>query len=251
MRGNWIRDEDEIDWAPPVDWRWRDSAQHRSWSEADYGVAGEPYSFDIALEIYERGGPRRLELEARILARQPSEVIAAKLAITPQVVDIFIAHFFDVLGRMSARDWIVVRAIRNQPGDSLADRLAVVLKTWAYFGGVERLELALPFCTDGGVRLYLSSDLSTEAGRLEERIRLAILVDAIEINKKNVTKLLRLHAAIIESEKRRTAGTASHAPLWVKGSEDVSETTTHQPDALVNPVPAEAVVESSSAQNVA
>lgn len=167
----------------------------------------------VAFQIYQTGGTQRLELESRLLAGQTSEAIAQRMSLSVAAVDVFADLYFDVRPRLLSSDWIVRHAIRRWPSDSLDARLGIVLKTFAYFGKEYLLEALLPYCTDGGVRLQQPSDLSTEAGRLDVRLKLSILIEVVQIDETNVMQLFKLHAGILEIERQRSAATTSHESL--------------------------------------
>jgi hypothetical protein len=76
-----------------------------------------------AVLLAEAEGPRRWEIEARLLAGQTSEEIGAACAYDPAVVDAFADLFFDIRPNLDSVDWISLqvigpRALRGfEPGD--------------------------------------------------------------------------------------------------------------------------------------
>lgn len=74
----------------------------------------------------------RWEVQARILARQTDEEVAAQCELTPQTVHWFEAVFFCVRDRLDARDWIAARVIG--PGLWRGFAPEEMGQLWAYFG---------------------------------------------------------------------------------------------------------------------
>ncbi len=90
-----------------------------------------------AHEVYTSAQPlRRAELEARLLARQDDDAIAAKCALAPAAVRWYHDVFFDVRGALAADGYIYSMAIGPKiwTGLSLADQ-DVFLKALAYAQG--------------------------------------------------------------------------------------------------------------------
>lgn len=101
---------------------------------------------DIAAAHDLEGQPElRLELQCRILAGQSSDEIAARLQITPDVVETYEALFFHTTDRLAAPDWILLQAVGRRPftGTTPPDR-ETLLRWLAYAGGPVVLDLVLP-----------------------------------------------------------------------------------------------------------
>ena len=102
-----------------------------------------------AYQIHTGEWQRRLEIEARLLARRTPEEITAAVGATPEVIELFHDLFFDVTGRINASDYITKAAIwkgaRARGRDHAAEAFVRAL---AYFGGTVMLDVVLP-CLNG------------------------------------------------------------------------------------------------------
>jgi hypothetical protein len=74
----------------------------------------------------------RWAVEARILAREPFDVIAKKCALLPEAVEAYVWLFFCVLDRLDAPTWITCRVIGPEIHHGLAEEDLDVL--WKFFG---------------------------------------------------------------------------------------------------------------------
>ena len=120
------------------DWRWQAAVEHvdghthpRKWE--DSGIA-QAQQFILALseanndakcavirqswpelyaayEIYTGPAVRRQELDARLLC-EPLEAIAVRMNIPATVIATYAETFFDVLGSLNSRDWLLSQAVR-------------------------------------------------------------------------------------------------------------------------------------------
>jgi hypothetical protein len=102
---------------------------------------------DIAAahEIYEKAGEMRLAIEARLLARQSFDEIAALTGVPTSVVVLFESLFFNVLDRLDAIDWIACVAIGRGRGVGCVPEPYAVLKSYAYCGGPLILDSVWPY----------------------------------------------------------------------------------------------------------
>lgn len=87
----------------------------------------------------------RAILEARLLAREDDESIAAKSSMTPMTVNLYEALFFNVRDRLDASDSIYLAALRfrgerGPDGQPSAHELHQAIKAFAYNGGPLILE---------------------------------------------------------------------------------------------------------------
>jgi hypothetical protein len=90
-----------------------------------------------ALMIYkdERGDIRHT-LEARVLANEPADAIAGKMAIRPEVVRYYEQVFFDVRPYLNSADYIVAQVIQTPTAtEEPAARFRRLCKLFGYFGG--------------------------------------------------------------------------------------------------------------------
>lgn len=189
----------------PVDWRWR-RAEHLvstgryASSKRDDGLTCQAVHFIRALnrcttkrqlaglaervpdfhgahQVRASGGMRRLELEARLLAKQPPEEIARRIGIRPAVIDTYRALFFDIADRIDALDYVVQQAIKQKDAFGRHDEIrAVFVRSVGYFGGPLVLESVLAYFKTAGNRAQRPLDLSTADGRLQRRIELLFAV---------------------------------------------------------------------------
>jgi hypothetical protein len=107
-------------------------------------------SIDQSYRLYV--GPesvRRWEVEARLLAGESFEQVAAKCDSTPDVIAAYHALFFDVQGSLEASDYIVNVVIgpKAHAGLSEADT-EVVLKLYGYTYGNRVLDAVLAYYRD-------------------------------------------------------------------------------------------------------
>jgi hypothetical protein len=168
----------------PLDWRWRRAcslatqgrrvrpaqddaltglaARFLSWLRAGAPARGRrPASFaDVAIArlLHEHGGLTRLAVQARLLAGQDLEAIAACTGLPPATVAMYEALFFNVLDRLRAAAWVVGVAIGHGRGS--APDPEAVLKAFAYGGGPLIL---------GQVWPYLAGPDAARAFRLRPR----------------------------------------------------------------------------------
>jgi hypothetical protein len=99
---------------------------------------------EAALGIHGGPPPNRLEIEARILARQSAREIARRFGISAEAVVTFEALFFGVADRLDAATFIMTQVIGVDPrrSDGRPD-YATLLKMVAYQGGPPALEAML------------------------------------------------------------------------------------------------------------
>lgn len=95
----------------------------------------------MAFQIYEHRRTR-LEVEARLLAREPIDSVARKLSLRSQAVAMFQSLFFDVSGRLDAPGWVMNCLVRWHdpvPSDPL-EREGQIWKYFGYRGGPDVLD---------------------------------------------------------------------------------------------------------------
>ena len=120
------------------DWRWQSATEHllagdrpKPWEDPGIGQAlkfqrawnadgGEAQQIDArqrwpelaeAYRIHERGGVLVDEIQARLLAAEPLEVIAHKTGVGTGVIAAFEKFFFNVSESLSAIDWLLFDAV--------------------------------------------------------------------------------------------------------------------------------------------
>ncbi len=89
---------------------------------------------------------RRWELEARLLAREPVEVVAGRFGLTSEAVGAYVSLYFDVLHVLDATDYMVLQVIGLSPLRTFTEMdVGVWLKFYAYMGGPHVLESLLDY----------------------------------------------------------------------------------------------------------
>jgi hypothetical protein len=152
---------------------------------------------EAARRIQETESALRDELEARIMAEQSDEEIAAKMELAQEVIEAYEGIFFDVRSRLSVTGWIRCNAMRWTPYEE-PYKLGTALRQFGYYGGPYLLEAYLPIA-----RRYaaaVSNGTISEVRRRDREVNsLARLIDlhAMEATQENVMNLFRIHAALI------------------------------------------------------
>jgi hypothetical protein len=160
-----------------------------------------------------QGGQVRLLVEARLLARQSFEQTAQALSISPGTVFWFEALFFNVVEHLDARDWVVARTIGRGASAGTADPdTGVVLKSFAYFGGLIVLEAVLPYLVGGKDLFDPPPDLSTQEGRRDQMVRLAVAAHLLPEGAATDKKLHKIMEILRERGRNRPVRPAP-APL--------------------------------------
>lgn len=135
---------------------------------------------ELAEEIHNGNKARRLEIQARLLARQTPEQVAKQLGLSAKAVVAYEALFFHIKDRLNATHWIIKRAIKGRVfSQSRESQPDVTAKSFAYFGGVRIAELVLPFLLHNTGPLTEPVRLDTAEGRTMEKARLAILIQSL------------------------------------------------------------------------
>jgi hypothetical protein len=224
----------------PPDWRWRRAeslvAQGRYFSQGrDDAQTGRAARYLRALarrsrpageairhypdvhaarRLHEGGGPIPLMVQARLLARQSIAEVARFTGTPAEVVSTYEGLFFNVVGCLDAQDWVLVHAIGRGASAGTADPdTGVVLKSFAYFGGLIVLEAVLPYLVGGKDLFDPPLDLSTREGRTEQAIRLAVAAQMLPRGAATDKKLHKIMAILLERERQRPVRPAPAALL--------------------------------------
>jgi hypothetical protein len=89
---------------------------------------------------------RRAELEGRLLARQPVDVVAGRLGLSPGAVGAYCSLYFDVLKVLDAGDYIVLQVIGLSPSRTVSEKDAGTwVRLFGWLGGPHVLESVLDF----------------------------------------------------------------------------------------------------------
>lgn len=215
--------------------RWRAYAGQPERREELFWQHGGLYH---AFEIHERSDEEpegALTVQARLLARQSSEEIAALTGLLPETVDWYEALFFGVRDRIDQRDWVtkqvlVPAAMRNMDVRDRGITLSrtdgaetpfalpfydVTLKLFAYFGGAPLLDFMLtgfkhqqrvtdPRDVDGFLDSYLTSAVKRRA---------VMAAATFDVNQFNVMQLIELSARLMEIERNAELGSAAKTSI--------------------------------------
>jgi len=143
-----------------------------------------------AYRLSEEGGPKRLEIEARLLARQSPGEIAERVGLPAAVVETYEALFFQVSDRLAGRDWITLRAIGRWSGDVIP---AVLLRGLAYHHGPLMVDVLAPYLAGNVDPFEYHPDPATLEGRVVQSLRLVLLAEMLPTGVENAKKLFQLH----------------------------------------------------------
>jgi hypothetical protein len=120
--------------------------------------------------IYTGSNHTRLELEARILARQSPAEISGRLSVSPGCVEAYCATFFDVRDRLNAGSYIRQQVLKPARAPAPSGNL---LMSIAYYGGPVLLDAVLHCSVREVSESGRSANLAAE--------RLSILIQAQEL----------------------------------------------------------------------
>ena len=174
----------------PPDWRWHAPTGSLPMAATSHGAATTisppASSTTCALEPHTRGRPHWPPLprhprrtsstkappqssalsKARILAGQTSTEIARLAKIPARVIDTYEAVFFCCRDRLKARDWVACHCLRTSGlGSDEVTSAQVLLKTFAYHGGIHAFDAFAPYLLGDMDINDGSLDLATPQGR--------------------------------------------------------------------------------------
>lgn len=211
-----------------LDWRWcrafslvrNDRDFNSKWDDTETGSAVEflralfrtPQdpaslaekmpSFQSAHQI--RTGPidLRLELEARLLARQSSEEIAERLSVSATAVDAYHDAFFDVRDRLESKTYVVKKVIGVNSGFGFGSpTLEGLTKQVAYFAGPTVLDVVLPYLKENGRKLaeHTATDENPVHDPIAERIDLLLRAQSLPSDSKTSASLVKVAGDLIQN----------------------------------------------------
>lgn len=213
----------------PVNWRWREAlglACHpivESGPEDDWislaastlratanrreslpALRGRTESITAAIQLHEAGGLTCAVLQARLLAGESDEIIAAKLGIAPKTVEAYEALHFSVRSRLAARDWIAGKVLGLYPwfAASRADRMNL-MRIFGYFAG--------PMLVDMWAVFFAGASLEEYGPDAEVRAALDLLVRTYQEPMENLTSTLKLLSEL-ENLLKNARKEATNAP---------------------------------------
>jgi len=184
-----------------------------------------------AWEIYtfEEDFGTRSALEARILAREPFELIARKLAVACEVVVEYEKYFFNVSDRLEATDYISNQVLGRAVQTGLAERhFDLLWKMFGYNGGPKMVD-ALISRFNNPSRPETPEDVSAFwANDVREQLRMksAIAVRTTSLNFQTSPEILNLFFRMEEGDKESGAGGGGGA------SESIIENVNRMLDGL-------------------
>ena len=142
-------------------------------------------------------GSRRLEVEARLLARQPVAVIAARTGLTAAAVEAYAALFYAVADRLAARGYVVHVVVGLHAG---GDAYAAHARMLCYAGGPLVADAVFDALADpvlGGAAC------SPEVAEVRRLARLALEVRAEPVTPANAVRWARLGLLQAKAEAGR------------------------------------------------
>jgi hypothetical protein len=163
------------------------------------------YAYDIFLKP--SSDHCKASIEARILARQPSEEIAQVLSLAnARVVDWYEALFFNVRDRIDSVDYISKQVIGPVIGTGISNvRAELSAKFFGYFGGLAMLEFALNGTDLSIPRPQAGQSIDAYADAMFNSIirsRSMTTAMSMELDTYKVMPLLELHAKLIEEHNK-------------------------------------------------
>ena len=102
-----------------------------------------PDSMALAHSLYAENGPRRWEIEARLLAGVSVAEIDSRINLSADQVQWYAATFFDVIGQLNAHDWIWLYAVRVGPFAPAKLSEGDIWRTVAVSGGRAVLDILI------------------------------------------------------------------------------------------------------------
>lgn len=178
------------------------------------GTAYEVWDGDSAKEGSGRSGSGlRAEVEARLLAGQPAEAIAARVGTSAEVLQAYEAVFFNVSDRLESTGWVIHQVIGPAIHRGMTDRdHDVLLRLFAYVTRDERVitSLVTTFDPSGtAVGDELGAFYAGDSARTLER-KTALAMRMLPQNSFTQERMLELVGAV--SKARAAAGEEGGAP---------------------------------------
>jgi len=150
-----------------------------------------------AVQLRDAGGLLKDEVEARLLAGQTDEEIAARCRLSPAAVGWYEAGLFHVRDHLDSPDWVVARVIGTTfpTGDD-----GPVLKHFAYLGGPTVLDLVLAVVLGRPLPTAVTATFGRARSYREHRLRFLVQFNVSILRATTAAECVRL---IDEYERAR------------------------------------------------
>ncbi len=166
-----------------------------------------------ARALFEEGGPVKLQVEARVIAKQDTSEITRHTSVPPAVVHAHESVFFDCRDKLDARDWVATHVINAGVYNTVPPRAAVALKVFAYDSGSLVLEAVIPYLLGGQDPFEPVSDVSSLEDRKEQSLRLAVVAHLLPDDLGTQQKLARIVLLLNDADRQAADTGALAAPL--------------------------------------
>jgi hypothetical protein len=163
-----------------------------------------------AVRLYAVDGPGRWAVEARIVAGQSDEQIAALCSLSPETVQWYEALFWRIRDRLSARDWIAARVIGLRSGFT-REQMGRLWCAYAYSAGPIVLGLVIAVTLDHPLPSYCRPRAGEDPRLYEVRLRLKTklaVASMMMCTEADVEAVRKLYRAQLRLEKA-VSGTSS------------------------------------------
>jgi hypothetical protein len=157
-----------------------------------------------AIELWEVGGRRELELQCRILARQTPDSIGRIMRLPGQTVATYGELFFAIADRIDARSYIVHQVIRMPPTEP--PNTIHVMMGAAYFHGPHAVDAWFDYL-DHSCEVH---DLQTPEGRRRRAVQLQMRALSLTDDEETHGSLVKTSRLVL-GNRRKTA-----APVVMK-----------------------------------
>jgi hypothetical protein len=145
-----------------------------------------------AVAIVEGEPTTRWAVEARLLAGEPVEAIAAKTALTPQAVALYEALHFNVNDRLESRSYLIHIAVKLYPTPRSPD-IGLVWRLFGLLGG--------PVVLDALIDGNYGPDRPQDERFLDElRLKLAVAFKFLPVDATTGPRLVRLYLRLRQTE---------------------------------------------------
>ena len=149
-----------------------------------------------AMEFADREMLPQLELQARILGGESTELVAASLGLETSVVQTYCTMFFDVVKRLDAKQFILYNVIKLRP--PIAPSAEQLFLLSAYHRGAVVIDAWIDWFANRDE----IHDLSTAIGRQRESIALFVLSQQLPGDSRTQRQLLKIMPLLLKTEHK-------------------------------------------------